>query len=240
VHRLLLDVRIGDGAFLKDENSGIVAGQQIASITRKEGIACNYTLTTTAQPNGTAIGNALEVAEAIAVMGGPSDRWDERALLEQRLLVIDFFSKLMAAEFPSMTAAAWARFGFEEFRKGTVLKSFADILRKHRVANVTVENTLQDPWATLGIPPEAAAISSKGGGTLRSIDQFKIGEIVNRILGGGASEFEGTFDASAGIVLTARIGDVVHPGGSLCRVYTRRSLTPERISEVESCFHLSQ
>ena len=239
VHRLLLDIRIGDGAFLKDDSSGMITGQQIAKIIRRQSIECNYTLTSTLQPNGTAIGNALEVAEAIAVMGGSSEGWDERALHEQKLLVIDFFAKLMAAEFLSNDAPAWAHFGFEGFRSGAVLKSFAEILKTHRVDESTVRRVLDAPWETLKISPKAATIDSKVGGTLRSIDQHAIGEFVNRILGGGGNQFEGEFDATAGIVLTARIGDIVQPRGSLCSVYTSRTLAAEKLAELESCFHLS-
>jgi pyrimidine-nucleoside phosphorylase len=239
VHRLLLDIRIGDGAFLKDEDSGIETGQQIAAIVGRKGIHCNYTLTENVQPNGTAIGNALEVAEAIAVMGGRSDGWDERALEEQKLLVVDFFSKLMAAEFPSKPASAWARFAFERFRSGAVLNSFAEILKSHKVDDSTIKRLLHEPWETLRIAPETATVESKSAGTLRRIDQYKIGEFVNRVLGGGGNLFEGEFDGSAGIVLTARIGDIVRPNDTLCRVYTSRTLSTEKIPELESCFCVS-
>lgn len=240
VHRLLLDIRVGEGAFLKDENNASDVGEQITNLLRSEGIACNYTLTTTLQPNGIAIGNALEVAEAIAVMGGHAGPWDERALIEQRLLVIDFFSKLLSAEFPSTSAAEWARYASEEFRNGVVIKNFFEILRAHGVSDVTIGGLQQDPWATLRIPAEPATIPSKVGGTLRRIDQFKIGEIVNRLLGGGANDFEGQFDPQSGILLAARIGDVIQPGAALCRIYTQRLLTAKTISEIESCFQLSQ
>ncbi len=95
------------------------------------------------------------------------------------------------------------------------------------------------PWDTLKIPPKAATLESRIGGTLRSIDQYGVGEFVNRILGGGGNEFEGEFDASAGIVLTARIGDVVQPKGNLCHVYTSRTLSSEKLAELDACFHVS-
>jgi len=239
VHRLLLDVRIGDSAFLKDEREGLAVGQEVAALVSAAGIQCTYTLTRTAQPNGMAIGNALEVAEAISVMGGAHPGWDERALIEQRLLVIDFFSKLLAAEFPSMGAHDWAHFASEQFHTGAVLRSFAEVLRAHKVSDLTITNLLRDPMVTLAVPADPVTVPSAIAGTLTSLDQLRLGEIVNRTLGGGGNDFEGDFDPRAGVVLGVRIGDAIRQGGTLCRVFTSRAISSATLANIGSCFDIT-
>lgn len=236
VHRLLLDVRVGSGAFLKTRSEGTTVGQEVCTLVRNAGIASSYTLTPTMQPSGTAIGNALEVEEAIAVMGGPARGWEPRALAEQRLLAVDFFAKLMAAEFASTSAAEWSEFAFERLQSGAALGSFADLLKTHGVSDSTVTHLLRDPATTLAIPSDPLIVQSAIAGTLRSLDQAKLGEIVNRILGGGGNEFEGRFDPRAGIVLGARVGDLVQLGLPLCRVFCSRDVSPATLKDIAACF----
>src|SRR6266853_895319 len=232
VHRLLLDIRVGGGAFLANEQDGATVGQQVASSVSKAGIDCTYALTPTAQPNGTAIGNALEVAEALAVMGGPRGVWDERGLIEQRLLVIDFFSKLMAAEFPPTDAAAWAHFASTQFEAGSVLSHFAEVLKAHAVPESTLAGLFRDPFSELGIPSDAVSVPSQKRGVLHSVDQFALGEIVNRRLGAGGNDFQGQFDPKAGLILAARLGDLVRAGTPLCRVFAGRPLSENTTDDI--------
>ena len=236
VHRLLLDVRVGSGAFLKTQSEGTRVGQEVSTLVRGAGIGCFYTLTQTTQPSGAAIGNALEVQEAIAVMGGPARGWEPRALAEQRLLAVDFFAKLMAAEFASRSAAEWSDFAFEGFQSGAVLGSFAELLKTHGVSGSTVTNLLRDPTTTLAIPSDPLTVQSAIAGTLRSLDQPKLGEIVNRILGAGGNEFEGRFDPRGGMVLCARVGDLVQVGLPLCRVFSSREVPPATLTDIAACF----
>jgi pyrimidine-nucleoside phosphorylase len=236
VHRLLLDVRVGPGAFLKDQSAGTTVGREISALVRREGISCSYTLTPTAQPSGSAIGNALEVAEAIAVMGGSDRGWDPRALAEQRLIAVDFFAKLMAAEVTSMNSAEWARVAFEQLNTGAVLRHFAEVLNAHGVSASTATGLLRDPAMALAIPSESLLVRSTTAGVFRSLDQPGLGEIVNRILGAGGNEFEGSFDPTGGIVLGLRLGDVVRADEPLCRVFSCRRLSPGTVADIAACF----
>ncbi len=237
VHRLLLDVRMGADAFLKTKDEATKVGDLIASHLEPAGVTTTFTLTENTQPDGSTIGNALEVSEAIRVMGGGDYRWDERGIIAQRLIVLDFFTKLMAAEFLDKTAQEWSRIALQLFQSGAVLEGFAGILRAHGVPPSTIEDLFTNPFRALTIP-EPYPVVSKRSGVLRSIDQTALGEIVYRELGAGANMFQGTFSAQSGIVLSSRLGDFLRAGDTLCFVYQagpRQSEIPERIC---NCFQI--
>lgn len=223
VHRLLLDVRIGAGAFTATSTDGVELGSTISDILSSAGVATFFSITDTPQPSGSAVGNALEVAEAVAVMGGSSDFWDPRAILEQRLLVIDFFAKTMAAEFSGRSVADWARFAAKAFEDGSLLAGFASMLTAHATPDGVVDNLIKRPFEALAISRDEVEIKAQTSGTLRGIHQFALGGIVNRRLGAGGNDFQGRFDPTAGIVIRKRLGDLVAAGDVLCSVFASGS-----------------
>jgi thymidine phosphorylase len=238
VHRLLMDIRVGEGAFLHSTPEGEEVGERIRGTLESSGISCSYTVTGTLQPTGSAIGNAVEVAEAICVMGGPEASWDVRGMLEQRLIVVDFFAKLMGAEFPAMPSSEWARIATAKFESGAVLDHFAKILVGHHVSNEVVQTLIDDPFRALEIDRSPAKVCSQKGGMLKRIDQVRLGELVNRDMGGGGNKFEGTFARQAGVVLKCRIGDIVHQGAELCAVYGGGERSAWLGEEVRNCFNI--
>jgi thymidine phosphorylase len=238
-HRLLLDVRIGEGAFLRTEDEGTEVAELVRQLVKPGGTECMYTLTGTKQPTGSAIGNALEVAEAIAVMGGPTAMWDERGLLEQRLLVIDFFAKLMAAEFRDFTVESWARYGSNKFVSGEVLQSFARILAAHSVSSEVVSSLLMDPLSALGLTRSPVILPCPRAGYLRRVDQVALGGAVNFALAAGGNEFGAAFDARTGVVLQFRIGDSVDCGDPLCSLYSTETVAEEIVQAIVGCFEIS-
>lgn len=236
VHQLLLDVRVGEGAFLKSESDGIAAAEAIKNQLKHAGIDTTFSILGSFQPNGSAVGNAVEVAEAVAVMNGARPAiWDERALLEQRLIVVEFFSKLMSAEFPERTVGEWARYAFQKFSDHSVLRSFERMLDVHGVAASVVQGLVRDPFATLNIG-DACHVRAREGGVLRRLHQFKLGDIVNRILGGGGNEFEGTFEATSGLILAQRLWDPVVKDGIVCSVFSKQVPDKATIEAIRSCF----
>lgn len=217
-HRLLMDVRYGGGAFFAKADEAQQLAAAICDVVSGGGVPCLYHLTDTMEPNGTSVGNALEVAEAIAVMGGPADEWDPRGLLEQRRIVIDFFSKLMASEFSQSSASEWARQAERKFSNREVLRIFGKILEAHSVTSATTARLLTNPLEAMGVAPAAVIICSNNDGYMEEFDQKQIGHIVNFELGCGATEFAGKQQPAAGLILQVRRGDPVRRGQPLCRI----------------------
>lgn len=237
VHRLLLDVRYGSGAFLSSTSEASAVGGDIEEVLCANNVPTFCSFTDTLQPTGSSIGNALEVAEAIAVMDKRhASAWDERGIEEQRRIVIDLFGQLMAAEFSAFGVAEWKRFASEQFESGGVIRAFATILRTHNVPSAFVQELLDRPFDALLVNMEPVEVRSLRAGTLNHLDQRKLGEIVNRHLGAGGNQFEGEFDPKPGIVLLHRLGDRLQEHDVLCKIFADRDRAMVSWKAIQECF----
>ncbi len=239
-NRLLLDVRFGPGSFIGSKEEAEITAGQMLHIMNGDGVPCFATFTDTLQPNGMAVGNALEVLEALAVMGiDPGGMWDERALLEQRTLVISSFAKLMSAEFPPKDESWWQRVATDKFGSGEVFQAFLRLLRAHGVPDGVLQALPVAPKrALLGNTKELPVLSDRTG-RVCSIDQRSLGHFVNFQLGGGGNEYGASFVPTAGIVLSKRLTDTIAAGEPLCRIYVPEELVHRHLefeSEVRRCF----
>lgn len=238
---LLMDVRYGEGAFVTTKEGGQRLGDDLARLISKGGSPCTFSLTDTAQPNGCAIGNALEVLEAIAVMNHRfAAGWDARWIEEQREIVLGFFELLMDFSFHA-EKQNWRELGRKLLSEGQVFESFLKVLRAHKVDAATIEGIRTNPSQIIGPAIQPVSIVSKASGILRRIDQKKLGNIVNFHLGGGGNDFVGQFTANAGVILRKRLGDAIHTGETLCLMYQPQSDTNTGLKiteELASCFEI--
>ena len=200
VHHLLMDVRYGTGAFMETREEANLLGNELQKVLSQNNIPTFYELTDTSQPSGSAIGNALEVAEAIAVLSHRNDGiWDRRAIESQRQIVIKFFALLMDNEFPGSGLQSWIDFASEQFSNGKALSSFYGILLAHDVSPNFAKELLDKPMMAIGVDRNPVDILSELTGTLVHIKQRKLGEIINRHLGGGGNIFSGSFDPKSAL-----------------------------------------
>lgn len=235
---LLLDVRYGDGAFLRSEVEARRCADAMLSVIAEGGVPCSAHLTDTPQPNGMAIGNALEVAEALATMGiGASSNWDARALREQRELVLTFYGLLMSRAHDGTSADGWMSEACEWFESGEIGIAFTTLLVAHGVQRQTIEALRQDPLTTLGLSGAPIPVSITREGQLLRVDQRRLGHLVNFGLGAGGNDYGGAFRARPGIRLGFRIGDHVNEGQPLCWIFSGETqVTDEFRAAVKECF----
>jgi thymidine phosphorylase len=174
---LLLDVRFGAGAFMRTHEVATAVATQIVQIVGAAGTDCPCLLTDTIRPGGAAIGNALEVCEALAVMGRRGTLpWDERALADQIEKVATFFSALMERAFPGRTED-WRTAAKAKLRSGEVLKGFAKLLITHGVADDVATELLQDPAACLLPDNTPVYLRASMSGEVAPFDQHLLGEL---------------------------------------------------------------
>lgn len=240
VHRLLLDVRFGQGSFLSSQEAGVNLGNDLVELLIQNGIPSNFLLTETKQPNGSAIGNALEVAESVAILSQKNyELWDESALSEQEAIILNLFGKIMSLEFPINGFQKWKKIGRELLANGEALKSFCKMLTVHGVKNYIVEQLINNPFETLGISSAFYEIRSRKCGILRSINQKSLGAFVNMELLAGGNDYFGQLNTKNGIILCARLGDSICVGQVLCKVYSEFKMKPDQIQRLESYFIVS-
>jgi pyrimidine-nucleoside phosphorylase len=235
---LLLDVRYGDGAFLRSLDEARRCADGMLDVITAGGVPCSAHLTDTPQPNGMAIGNALEVAEAIATMGGGSlGPWDPRALGEQRELVLTFYGLLMARAFGTESIDPWVDEARGWFESGEILRAFETLLSAHAVKRATIDAITQNPLMALGLARDGAPVAAEKSGRVMTIDQRRLGHLVNFELGAGGNEYGAAFCARTGVRLNCRIGDQVEAGQPLCWVFGDPSSTlSEIMASLKECF----
>lgn len=200
---LVLDVKVGSGAFMKTPESAGELARTMVDLGRAEGVITVALLTDMSVPLGLTAGNALEVAESIDVLagGGPAD-------------VVE----LTVALAREMVAAV----GRDDHDPADLLASGAamDIWRS------MIKAQGGDPDADLPVAQETDVITAERDGVLQSLDALAVGEAA-WLLGAGRARKEHAVQAGAGAVLHAKPGTRVRAGEPLITLHTD---TPERFA----------
>jgi pyrimidine-nucleoside phosphorylase len=206
---LLLDVKCGTGAFMKNQADAQVLADSLVSVGNAHGMKIKALITPMNEPLGWAIGNALEVMESTEILRGQHSDSDLAQLsfrLAAEMLVLggvvndmDTADKLVSNSIKSGQA-------FETFQK------FTDFCGGDTRA-------LED-FSRLPQAPEQLIINSKRSGTIKSIDSHELGVLAMN-LGAGRKTLYDILDLSAGIRVHVKTGDSVKSGQSLFTFYCR-------------------
>jgi len=211
---LVLDVKVGSGAFMKDVDSARVLARTMVDLGQDAGVNTVALLTNMATPLGLTAGNSLEVRESVEVLagGGPPDVVELTLVLAREML-----------------AAA----GRDDVDPADALKDgrAMDVWRRM----VTAQGG--DPSAPLPVARETHQILATGSGVLTQLDALKVGIAAWR-LGAGRARKEDKVQAGAGVQMHAKPGAVVRAGDPLMTLHTD---TPERFGRAlealdGSCF----
>jgi thymidine phosphorylase len=200
---LVLDVKVGSGAFMKDVRSAHELATAMVDLGQDAGVTTVALLTNMATPLGLCVGNALEVREAVEVLagGGPPD------VVELTLVLA---AEMLAAVGRSDVDPA------EALADGRAM----DVWRRMVAAQGG------DPDAPLAVARHTHEILAPGTGVLTQLDALKIGTAAWR-LGAGRARKEDTVQAGAGIELHAKPGAFLRAGDPLLTLHTD---TPERFT----------
>lgn len=203
---IVLDVKTGDGAFMKTQEDALALAKEMVSIGTLANRKMVAVISDMNQPLGNAIGNALEVKEAIKTLqgNGPKD-------LEELVLTLGSHMVLLAGKADSIEDAR------EKLKQtltdGSALNTFA----KFVIAQGGSEEEVKHPE----LLPKAKYIEevpSINCGYVANIATEEIGKI-SLLLGGGRETKESTIDLSVGIVLNKKYGDFVTKGEVLATLH---------------------
>ncbi len=203
---IVLDVKVGRGAFMKTPDEARELARRMVAIGQGAGRRVSAVLTSMEQPLGHAIGNALEIKEAIAALHnhGPSD-------LRELCLVLGTQLVLLAGK-ASTPADAEAMLR-DALESGAAWQKFCSMVERQ---GGDVE-TLADP----ALLPEATTkepVTAPHDGYIAHIDTLALANIVNE-LGGGRQQKEDLIDPSVGIVLEHNVGAFVAHGAPLATIH---------------------
>ncbi|MER1999742.1 MAG: pyrimidine-nucleoside phosphorylase [Lysinibacillus sp.] len=224
---IVLDVKTGDGAFMKTVEDSKKLAHAMVKIGNSVGRNTMAVISDMGQPLGFAIGNALEVQEAIdALKGeGPEDLMELCYTLGAQMVVLGGKASTIEE----------ARNMLEEVvANGAAL----EVLRKFITAQGGDASVIDDPTRL----PQAKFVSevvAKETGYVAQIEAEDIGTAA-MLLGAGRATKESEIDLAVGLVLRKKVGDYVEAGESLVTVHANQEDITEVVEKIYSHIHLSK
>jgi len=225
---IVLDVKVGDGAFMKDMASAQTLARAMVAIGARSQRQTVAVLSNMAEPLGFAVGNALEVREAIATLQGrgPVDLTELCLALGAQMVVLAGQAE-NAGDARRMLEEAIA-----DGRAAAKLRAF--IAAQGGDANV-VDNPDLLPQA-----PVVRQFRANQSGFISGIRAQAFGEVAMR-LGAGRSTYADVIDPSVGLVLHLKTGDMVAAGDVVVEVHAATELAAlQAIDELASVISISQ
>ena len=213
---IVLDVKTGDGAFMKTEEDAKELAHAMVRIGNHVGRKTIAIISDMSQPLGFAIGNALEVKEAIETLQGkgPKDLTELVLTLGSQMVILAGKAKT-TEEAKSMLK--------ESISSGKALAKFKDFLTNQGGDASIVDDLSKLPQAKYKIE-----LPAKQSGYVSRMVADEIG-IASMILGAGRATKEDVIDLAVGLVLHKKVGDKVAEGESLLTIYSNR----EDVEEVK-------
>ncbi|MBI5068438.1 MAG: thymidine phosphorylase [Deltaproteobacteria bacterium] len=206
---LVLDVKVGRGAFMKRREEAGLLARTLAGIGRAMGKRVTVLLTDMEQPLGLAVGNALEAAEAVELLrgGGPPDLREVTLALCAEMLL------LAGVE----TGGAAARRRVERaVADGSALERFRRIVEDQGGDPRAVDDLARLPRA-----PVQRDVPATAAGVVQAIDAEAIG-LAAMSLGAGRVRVEDRVDPAVGVVLRHKVGEAVERGAPLATLHAAR------------------
>ena len=205
---ILLDVKMGSGAFMKTLEDSRALAQEMVRIGEQVGRRTVALITDMDMPLGKNIGNALEVREAVEVLSGAGDRRLRALCLELSANMI-----YLGGQAPDM-AKARAR-AVEAVRSGKALEKFRQMVEAQGGDGTVVTSPEK-----LALSPVCVEVPAPETGYLTRMDAEECG-LAAVELGAGRETKESPIDYGAGIVLLKNKGDAVEKGQPIARLYAQ-------------------
>lgn len=225
---IVLDVKVGEGAFMKDVDSATKLAAAMVEIGNLAGRRTVATLTDMSEPLGNAVGNAVEVMEAIETLKGhgPKDFTDLCINLTAEILIVsNLVDNLEDA----------IRMTKQVLNNGEGLNKFADMIKyQHGNADV-INNYALFPQALKQIDLVYKEDSTQ---FVSKINALSIGEAA-MLLGAGRTVKSDSIDYAVGVVLNKKIGDVVNKGDVIATIYTNHKNTEQAMNKIYEAYQFT-
>ena len=205
---LVLDVKCGNGAFMKTPAEARTLAESLVAIGRSAGVRTQAVITAMNWPIGFTVGNANEVVESIELLkgNGRPDLVENVLELSERMLVVAGVARDRA------DAAARCRRALDS---GEALERLKAIIERQG-GNPRVI----DDYGLMPHAPAEHVISADIDGFVTDLDAGRIGRAVV-VLGGGRDKVDDEIDPAVGIMIPATVGDAVRAGDPVLRVQYR-------------------
>lgn len=222
---IVLDVKTGNGAFMKTLEDAEELAHAMVSIGNNVGRNTMAIISDMSQPLGRAIGNALELKEAIDTLNGkgPEDLTE---------LVLTLGSQMVVLANRANTLEEARQLLNEAIENGSALEKFKTFLENQGGDASVVDAPELLPTATYQIEYKA-----QSSGVVSELIANEIG-VASMMLGAGRQTKEDEIDLSVGIVLNKKVGDVVKEGESLLTIHSNRENVDDVIKKLDESIEI--
>jgi len=204
--KIMLDVKTGSGAFMKTIESSIELANTMVKIGEEVGRKTTAIVTDMDIPLGFAIGNSLEVIEAIETLKGKGPKELEEVSIEVAARMLELAEKGDIVHCRKLV--------LEALKSGEALRKFSQLV-ENQGGNIEIIND----YSILGSAKYQQDVVSTFEGYVSSIKTDQVG-LASMILGAGRETKESNIDYTAGIILKIKKGMLVKKGDLLARLYT--------------------
>lgn len=224
---IVLDVKTGSGAFMKSEEDSVRLAKAMVEIGTQVGRNTVAIISDMNQPLGYAIGNALEVKEAIETLkgNGPADLTELSLALGSHMLVL-------AGKANTVEEA-------KQILKICIQNGSAVQKCKEFIANQQGDASIVDDYGKLPQSSEQVPIFAEQSGFIQAIEADEVG-LSAMLLGAGRAKKGDEIDHAVGLVLHKKIGDYVHAGDPLVTLHVNKKDHLEGVKQkIRAAIHLS-
>mgnify|MGYP002656402820 FL=1 len=222
---IVLDVKTGNGAFMKTLEDAEALAHAMVSIGNNVGRNTMAIISDMSQPLGRAVGNALELKEAIDTLNGqgPEDLTE---------LVLTLGSQMVVLAERANTLEEARQLLNEAIENGSALDKFKTFLENQGGDASVVNSPELLPTAEYQIDYKA-----KSSGVVSELIANEIG-VASMMLGAGRQTKEDDIDLSVGIVLNKKVGDKVNVGESLLTIHSNRENVDDVIKKLDESIEI--
>ncbi|CCP24077.1 thymidine phosphorylase [Mycoplasmopsis cynos] len=223
---ILLDVKCGNGAFMKDEKSAVELAKTMINIGKELNVDVRAEITNMSRPIGKEIGNKNEVLEAIKTLKGQGPK-DFNELVYSSCATILEQAKIANNHEQALKMVQ------EVISNGKALEKFYEFIS---LQGGDVEKLKSDDF---WVPKYRVLVESQQEGYLEIFDSLTFG-LVSMKLGAGRQKKEDVLDFEAGITLNKKTNDYVKTGDILFTLYSSKPIDVNLLTELKQAYRFNQ
>lgn len=224
---ILLDVKFGEGAFMENAERGEMLAKAMIEIGNHLGKDTRAMISNMSQPLGNAIGNALEVKEAIATLRGEGPKDFEELCIEAGSIM------LVQAGVAKTKEEAITKLQ-EVLHNGKAFEKLVQMVEAQHGNTMQILHPERLPQAK-----EIVELCARESGYIEQVHALELGTLAMQ-LGAGRMTKEEDIDPAVGIVLCKKAGDRVQKGDVLAFIHTNKALSKEWIEHFYETYHFTK
>jgi pyrimidine-nucleoside phosphorylase len=220
---LVLDIKVGNGAFMKTKREATALAKTLKSVGSKAGLKIKITLSNMDQPLGYAAGNAIEIYECIEVLRNETLNPFGLKSPDLRQLTIHLCAQMLEVGGIVRSLSEGRKLAQQKLHDGSALKVFREMI----VAQGGRGDIVSDP-SSLFRAERVIEIAADRSGFLSFIDTYEIGRILIA-MGAGRKTIVDSIDLQAGLLMHKKLGMNVKKGEALVTVFCRNTIDTQAI-----------